>query len=56
MTDKVPTPDEARDWLKESGKVPDLSVTWDVAPVEDPAVMDAICDILFRPHHRPNAA
>lgn len=23
-----PTPEEARDWLKESGTMPDLTVTW----------------------------
>lgn len=23
-----PTPEEAREWLKESGKTPDLTVTW----------------------------
>lgn len=26
----IPGPDEARDWLKESGRTPDLSVTWTV--------------------------
>lgn len=27
-TEGIPTPSEARDWLKESGRAPDLSVTW----------------------------
>lgn len=26
----IPSPDEARDWLKMSGAQPDLSVTWRV--------------------------
>lgn len=26
----IPSPDEARDWLKQSGVAPDLSVTWKV--------------------------
>lgn len=52
----IPSPDEARDWLKASGKTPDLSVRWSVAPVEDPAVMNAILDILFRPRAKPDAA
>lgn len=52
----VPTPDEARDWLKRSGEMPDLSVTWETAPVEEPAVMNAILDILFRPRATPDAA
>lgn len=29
-TEGIPSPDEARDWLKQSGRVPDLSVTWKV--------------------------
>lgn len=52
----IPSPDEARDWLKASGKTPDLSMSWSVAPVEDPAVMAAILDILFRPRAKPDAA
>lgn len=51
-----PTPDEARDWLKESGKMPDLSLTWEVAESDDPATMNAILDILFRPRPESPAA
>lgn len=28
--DGIPTPDEARDWLKEHGQAPDLTMTWHV--------------------------
>jgi hypothetical protein len=55
MTD-IPTPDEARDWLKQSGRTPDLTMTWEVAESDDPAVMDAILDILFRPRPQSDAA
>jgi hypothetical protein len=42
--------------LAEAGHWPDLTVTWDVLPEEDPAVMDAILDILFRAPEGPRAA
>lgn len=50
------TGEEAIAWLKESGKTPDFKVFWDVAERDDPAVMNAILDILFRPQSRPDAA
>lgn len=52
----IPTPDEARDWLKAHGSAPDISMRWDVAPEGDDSIVDAICDILFRPRSKPNAA
>lgn len=41
--------------LRELG-APDLKVTWEVAERDDPTRMNALLDILFRPHGRPNAA
>lgn len=52
----VPSPAEALAWLKESGQLPDLSVTWEVAESDDPVVMNQILDILFSPPKRGNAA
>jgi hypothetical protein len=50
------TGEEAIAWLKESGKTPDLRMFWDVAESDDPAVMNGILDILFRPQSSSDAA
>lgn len=41
---------------KDTPDQPGPSVTWDVAPVDDPLIMNGILDILFRPRPKPNAA
>lgn len=58
MTER-PSGEAAIAWLKEHVRehgVPTLGITWDVAPQDDPAVMAAILNILFRPQRPPNAA
>lgn len=51
------TGDEAIAWLKANpDKPPDFGIFWDVAERDDPATMDAILDILFRPRPTPGAA
>jgi hypothetical protein len=45
-----PTPEEARDWLKESGETPDLSVTWRVSDAPGSAERHlALLKMLFEP-------
>ncbi len=53
----IPTPDEARDWLKVSGLTPDLSVTWTVsdAPGSAERHLDLL-KMLFGPTEPPRAA
>lgn len=58
MTER-PTGEEAIAWLKEhvhEHGQPVLGITWDVAQEDDPAVLNGILNILFRPHRGPNAA
>lgn len=44
-------------WLKEHVQQHGpIQITWEVAPEEDPIVMDGVLDILFRPRTGPNAA
>lgn len=52
----TPTPERALAWLKESGRLPDLSVTWEVADSDDPAILDRMAQILFSPPSGGTAA
>ncbi len=56
MTD-IPTPDEAREWLKKSGAPPDLSVTWRVTDAPGSAERHLkLLKMLFEPEGGPHAA
>jgi hypothetical protein len=53
----APTPDEAREWLKESGKMPDLSVTWQ--GTDEPGSAERhlrLLNMLFGPTDQSSAA
>lgn len=53
----APAPEEARDWLKESGIVPDLSVTWVVTDKPGSAERHLkLLNVLFGPTEPPRAA
>jgi hypothetical protein len=52
-----PTPDEAREWLKESGVTPDLSVTWRVTDAPGSAERHLkLLNLLFGSADGPRAA
>lgn len=53
----APTPDEARDWLKESGVTPDLTVTWSACEAPGSAERHLrLLKMLFEPQDGPHAA
>lgn len=54
---EIPTPDEARDWLKAYGSAPDLTMTWNVT--EQPGTADRhlrLLNMLFSPRAGDQAA
>ena len=51
----IPGPDEARDWLKRSGEIPDLSIDWS-ASAPDEGAYRTLLDILFAPRGGADAA
>lgn len=53
----IPTPDEAREWLKESGVTPDLTVTWTVTDAPGSAERHVkLLKMLFGSADGPQAA
>jgi hypothetical protein len=55
--DGIPTPDEARAWLKEHGAAPDLTMTWTVT--DRPGTADRhlrLLNMLFSPRPGDQAA
>lgn len=51
----IPSPDEARGWLKQSGLTPDLSIDWR-ASAPDEGAYRTLLDILFAPRGEDYAA
>lgn len=51
----IPSSDEARDWLKESGATPDLSIDWRTSAPDEGAYR-TLLDILFAPRGEDYAA